>query len=184
MEQKLDLRVIKTQNNIKNTFIQLLHQKDFQHITVQSILDKSLINRSTFYKYYTDKYDLAESIIQDILKEYSFFLDERFSGKEKDDLLQIIKNVYDKSYEEKEILSALWTINTDSIHLYDDMQQLLMDKYKFYMAKPAPANKDLFNYKACIYASVVMTTLKYIFDKDDPNMSQKIIENFNFSALW
>ena len=51
-----DLRVIKTKKHIEDALIDLLYQKDFHAITVQDILDTALINRSTFYKHYADKY--------------------------------------------------------------------------------------------------------------------------------
>ena len=54
-----DLRVIKTKKNIEESFLRLLEKKSFSEITVQNILDEALINRSTFYKHYSDKYDLA-----------------------------------------------------------------------------------------------------------------------------
>jgi AcrR family transcriptional regulator len=57
-----DLRVIKTRKNIETSFIYLLSEKGFNHLTVQDILEKALINRSTFYKHYRDKYDVAEQM--------------------------------------------------------------------------------------------------------------------------
>lgn len=50
-----DLRVVKTINNIENVFLDLLQERDFSAITVQDILDRALINRKTFYRYYKDK---------------------------------------------------------------------------------------------------------------------------------
>ncbi len=177
MEHKLDLRVIKTRNNIKNTFIQLLNEKDFDQITVQNILEKALINRSTFYKHYTDKFNLAKSITEEVLFDYSPFLDERFADKNRDDLSQYIKNVYDRLLEQKDTLCALWKINTRSIHLYEDMQILLKNKYKAYIADHNVSNPELTDYRACIYASLVMTTTKYIFDNNGQDMTQKIVES-------
>ncbi len=177
MDYKLDLRVIKTQNNIKNTFIQLLNEKDFEQITIQNILEKALINRSTFYKYYADKFDLAKTISEEILTDYSLFLDERFAGKNSDDLSQYIKAVYDKLLNQKDMICALWKINTYSIHVYDDMQMLLKNKYKAYIAEHNVSNTELADYHACIYASLVTTTIKYIFDNNGQSMTHKIVES-------
>ena len=55
MNEKIDLRVVKTKRNIKSAMVSLLNEKDFHDITVQDILDRALINRSTFYRYYDDK---------------------------------------------------------------------------------------------------------------------------------
>ena len=177
MENKLDLRVIKTRNNIKNTFIQLLNEKDFEQITVQNILEKALINRSTFYKHYADKFDLAKTISEEIMADYSLFLEERFADKNSNDLSQYITAVYDRLLDQKDIICALWKINTYSIHVYDDMQMLLKNKYKAYIAKHNVSNPELTDYHACIYASLVTTTIKYILDYNEQSMTQKIVES-------
>lgn len=99
-------------------------------------------------------------------------MDERFADKNRDDLSQYIKNVYDRLLEQKDTLCALWKINTRSIHLYDDMQILLKNKYKAYIADHNVSNPELTDYRACIYASLVMTTTKYIFDNSGENLSE------------
>ena len=59
-QKKEDLCVQKTKKNIKEPFLTLLEEKPLDKIHVQEILDTVQINRATFYKYYLDKYDLAE----------------------------------------------------------------------------------------------------------------------------
>ena len=64
-----DLRVINTKKNIEESFLRLLEKKSFSEITVQNILDEALINRSTFYKHYSDKYDLARLLSDRMFQE-------------------------------------------------------------------------------------------------------------------
>lgn len=71
MQQKTDLRVIKTQRAIRETFLNLMYDKGFEAITVQQILDGALINRSTFYAHYKDKYDLRTQIENDLLEGFA-----------------------------------------------------------------------------------------------------------------
>lgn len=58
----VDRRVRKTQSAIKKAFIQLLKQKDLDHITIHDITEAADINRGTFYLHYEDKYDLLEKM--------------------------------------------------------------------------------------------------------------------------
>lgn len=51
-----------TKNLIYYTFIDLLHTKPFDKITVRDIVEACDINRNTFYYYYSDIYDLLEEI--------------------------------------------------------------------------------------------------------------------------
>ncbi|ALP35856.1 hypothetical protein ASL14_06395 [Paenibacillus sp. IHB B 3084] len=48
-----------------------IQQKTFTKITVTDIINEAKINRSTFYKYYKDKYDLRELLVKSTLEELS-----------------------------------------------------------------------------------------------------------------
>ncbi|UWF56921.1 TetR/AcrR family transcriptional regulator [Staphylococcus hyicus] len=55
---KQDLRVLKTQKAFMHAFTELLKTKAFDRITVQDLCDRALVQRSTFYRHYKDKYHL------------------------------------------------------------------------------------------------------------------------------
>lgn len=74
----MDLRVLKTNELIRNTFLELLAQKEFTEISVKEITVKARINRSTFYKHYEDKYLLRDSIIDHMLEEFIAYMDVNF----------------------------------------------------------------------------------------------------------
>lgn len=61
--KKNDLRVIKTKNILFNTLLELMKEKQFEEIKVSDICSHALINRSTFYSHYNDKYELLEEYI-------------------------------------------------------------------------------------------------------------------------
>ena len=68
MNKKTDLRVIKTKNNLYQTLIELMSDMPFEEIKFSDICEKALVNRSTFYSHYSDKYELLSSYI-DTLKD-------------------------------------------------------------------------------------------------------------------
>jgi len=45
----------------------LMHEKNFDDITVQNVLDRAGVGRSTFYVHYRDKEDLFLSDVEDFL---------------------------------------------------------------------------------------------------------------------
>ena len=61
--KKNDLRVIKTKNILYSTLLELMKEKQFEEIKVSDICSHALINRSTFYSHYNDKYELLEEYI-------------------------------------------------------------------------------------------------------------------------
>ena len=70
MNNKDDLRVIKTKNVLFNSLVLLMKDKTFEEIKVSDICKKALINRSTFYSHYNDKYELLVDFINVLKKEF------------------------------------------------------------------------------------------------------------------
>lgn len=69
MSQKIDLRIQKTQRLIRDTFITLLIEEGFENITIRHLCTRAHINRTTFYRHYSDKFDLATQLIQAFMTE-------------------------------------------------------------------------------------------------------------------
>ena len=65
----MDRRIRYTKKIIKETFLNLLEEKELNKITVSEICRISDINRATFYRYYLDVYDLLDKIQQDFIEE-------------------------------------------------------------------------------------------------------------------
>ncbi len=62
----LDLRVVKTRKNLYTALLELMKEKTFEEIKVLDICNHALINRSTFYAHYNDKYELLADLIEDL----------------------------------------------------------------------------------------------------------------------
>ena len=63
---KNDIRVRNTQKALKDNLVILLQQKHLEKITVVELCECAGINRATFYKHYTDMYDLMEHVKEDL----------------------------------------------------------------------------------------------------------------------
>lgn len=91
----------KTRQTFISIFCELYGQKPIEKITVQEIANKSGYNRSTFYQYFTDVYDLLGYVENDVLDYFRSKLNnmEQVDIKPQDILLL---------FEEKEMhLNAL-----------------------------------------------------------------------------
>lgn len=75
METKTDLRIIKTKAAIRKAFLDLLKEKPFNQITINDITKAAMINRSTFYLHYQDKYDLMEKLENEMVSSLEKFAD-------------------------------------------------------------------------------------------------------------
>ena len=66
---RVDRRVQKSQEAIKNAFIELMSEKNFDQITIQDISDRANVGRRTIYDHYMDKFDLLEKLIEEHINE-------------------------------------------------------------------------------------------------------------------
>ena len=60
MERKEDRRVTMTKRMMKDAFIEMLKETDIYHISVRELCQRADVNRTTFYKYYGNQFDLLE----------------------------------------------------------------------------------------------------------------------------
>lgn len=61
-----DARVRYTKMVIRQSFLTLLEELPLNKVTVKAICDGAEINRATFYRYYTDPYDLLDQLEQEL----------------------------------------------------------------------------------------------------------------------
>ena len=69
MKKVEDRRVLRTRNLLFEAFVDLMIEKGYEAITIQDIIDRANIGRSTFYLHFTDKEQLLLSSI-DQLREF------------------------------------------------------------------------------------------------------------------
>ncbi|NOU68734.1 TetR family transcriptional regulator [Paenibacillus sp. LMG 31461] len=93
----------KTRQTFINVFCDLYSQKPIEKISIQEIANQSGYNRSTFYQYFTDIYELLDCVEKGVLKS----INEEMAGREFSthtfqDALQCLENA-----EEISVLKAL-----------------------------------------------------------------------------
>ncbi len=80
LDKKEDQRVRRTRDRLGDALVELLVQKPFDDITVQDVLDRAGVSRSTFYTHYRDKNDLfltdAEEFFEGMATALSRFGDK------------------------------------------------------------------------------------------------------------
>ena len=62
---KVDPRIRRTRQMLQQAMRDLLKEKDFLDINVQDIAEHAGLNRATFYKHFTDKYDLLNTFVRE-----------------------------------------------------------------------------------------------------------------------
>ena len=68
MENKIDLRVLKTHNKITEALGSMMSVMTFDSITVYDLCARAGIRRATFYKHFNDKFDLLRKVVAVIIE--------------------------------------------------------------------------------------------------------------------
>lgn len=116
MKDKTDLRVIKTKKLLMNSLLELMKDKPFEDIKVSDICDGALINRSTFYAHYSDKYELFSSYIEDLRSALKKELDKNVNiSNSKEYYLEMLRLFFNHVDEKRDVYAAVGKQNRNSI---------------------------------------------------------------------
>jgi AcrR family transcriptional regulator len=80
LKEKRDRRVRRTRDRLGDAIMELVVEKPFEAITVQDVLDRSGVSRTTFYAHFRDKNDLFLSDADEFLESMAMAL-SRFGCK-------------------------------------------------------------------------------------------------------
>ena len=69
-----------TRKKLMDSFWQLYCEKGMEHITVGAVTKLAELNRSTFYEYFTDIYDLLEQLEEELFCDIKVQVAERFQN--------------------------------------------------------------------------------------------------------
>ena len=132
MKNKTDLRIIKTRNGLYDALILLLKEKTFEEIKVSDICKKALINRSTFYAHFQDKYELFASLIDDLKQSLNYEL--KNINKDltvKEYYIELIKVFLNHIEGKEEVYRSIMINNKNSIimdMIYDTINEDISKK--------------------------------------------------------
>lgn len=92
-QQKQDRRSQRTRHLVNAALMELLLEKRYEAITVQAILERANIGRSTFYTHYFDKEDVLESLAEQMLADLHHRVEETEVGRELVPSLALFRHV-------------------------------------------------------------------------------------------
>ena len=142
---KQDLRIIKTKNNLFLTLLSLMKNNSIEEIKVSDICNKAMINRSTFYAHYNDKYELLIDCLNNIKSE----LIEKLATNvhilnTKNYYLELIRLLLDTIDENRDLYFGIMVNNQNNIVMdivYDvaekDIKMRLLNDYNDNTTIPA-----------------------------------------------
>lgn len=78
--EKIDRRVAKTRAAICQALNDLMAEKKYASITIQDIIDRANVGRTTFYSHFIDKDELLNSCIETVFESFPKSLFYKYNG--------------------------------------------------------------------------------------------------------
>ena len=152
------LSFLRTDKAIMHAFIELLKEKSFEKITVQDILERTPVTRATFYAHYHDKYEIAERMLEQFLKNRDNIRNE-LNAESSSKMHQIVRK---NASIHHDATLALLKIRTDKV----DLRQTIVDEFeKEYLSEKSDP------VEAKIYAQVRTSFELSCITREIPNLS-------------
>lgn len=175
---KNDLRVKKTKNALYNTLMELMKAKSFEEIKVSDICNAALINRSTFYAHYNDKYELLKDAIDNLKNSLIEELNKNVkTSNTKEYYLEMISILLNHIEEKRSIYQQIMLNNRNSIMvdiLYDVLDHDITSKIKKAKSEKIPGEIIAKFYIGAVF------NVGLIFLKNEKKYSkQEILEYLN-----
>ena len=109
----MDKRILNTKKKLTNTLLLLINEKKIKDITVLELCQKAKINRTTFYKYYKDVYDLIFKIEESLLTD----LEKYINDIKRNYLITYTSKIIETIANHKEIYTRILSENGDHTFL-------------------------------------------------------------------
>ena len=168
--KKENQRVKLTKRIFKNTLIELLKEKAIYNIKVKELCDKAELNRTTFYKYYENIYDVLADIEYDVLKDSEQCISEIENITEtqiKNALYKQLCNIQ----RNKDVYYLL--VNSADSEFYGKLMKTTIDLLKKNIEQ---ANIDLAENYEFIFSYIITGTIdiikKWLYEKESLNANQ------------
>lgn len=187
---KEDKRIRRTKKLLKEAFIDLLKEKEFEKITVTDIIGKADFNRATFYNHYLDKFDLVKEIETELLDQFleairSTYKDENHLHLKKLSPKDLF--IFDYIYDKKDYF-ILWKYHSDIPNFRSKFFTVFVYFFKGdlkikYKSDTTLDEDDLTYFIASGIMGMIMEWINDDFKETPYNMSVKTLEILNLFTI-
>lgn len=132
----------RTDRDITNALLQVMDKKSFEKITVQDILDEAMINRSTFYLHFSDKFAILERLQEKYVGELTKTLDS-FLAEKVWDIGEINRSFCAYLADHRPVMKKLLTVRTESLDMEEQLQILFLRYLRESGSHLAPLEREL-----------------------------------------
>ncbi len=176
--RKIDIRVIRTYEQLTSSLVSLLSSKSFEELSVSEICEHAQVHRATFYKHFDDKYEFLNFCFDNELSKISFDIPENDMTVEsiKENFMYFIKATFEFVCSKKAIFSIMLSKKfsvtlgasfTAAVHNY------CLEKIKIILPGTSDARAELF---ASFYSNAFIGVVTHYAKNSDKYPLEEIYD--------
>lgn len=176
-----DQRVRRTRNRLGNALVALIQEKPIDEVTVQQVLDRAGVGRSTFYLHYRDKDDLFLSELEEGLEMWTTALSRK---QEKSHRVAPVAEFFAHVADARKLYRAL--VDSGRIHAFFELAQGYFARgIARRLKEMGPVNLGQRELDACSHALAgnVLSLLKWWLDRGTKESPHAMDELFH-RVVW
>ena len=185
----LDRRVQKTRQLLQDALVGLISEKGFEAITIQEILDRANVGRSTFYTHFENKYELLHSYFEEFHHLFEQHNSHRSGGKKHSQNLSetdFSLDLFRLTARNHRLFKAL--LGKEGIAMFNHPIDDYIFTYIDEALKKLAPNQKLTSLQLEMLthyiASAFIGTLKWWVDKDMPYTAEEADKYFKQFAMY
>jgi AcrR family transcriptional regulator len=169
----IDRRTRRTRQAIRDALVELMLEQTYNAITVQEIIDRADVGRSTFYSHYADKDDLLTSLFEQFGRQLELTSTRHYQ------VLPIME-VFEHVAENQRIFKALiWGSGADFVFrsMHEHLDVHLEQKIQGKLGGGEPTMKV--KMAAHYITGVLMSLIKWWLDEKQPFTASEMDATFH-----
>ena len=175
----MDHRAERMKSLIVQTFFDCLEKEDFSQVTVGQIAEQAMINRSTFYRYFSDKYELRDEIVDEIVRDFAEHMEVDFLHMDIQDEVHTrsLQDGLSRLCTQKQRLEILWNQNLLGRNVFDEMMNAGARKVEAEILNHptiSPEKKQLADWYAKLLVNNFLVTVRWWFSHSDTFSASQI----------
>lgn len=174
-------QAFRTKSFLKNAFIEMVHKKGFSSVTVTDVVDYAQYNRTTFYLYYKNIYELVEELLEEKFEDIQHYSMSKYESKSHVDVKTLTTNSFDLLYyiyDHRNYFTLLLIEDTlPYMHqqLPEAIFSLLTSKFEILYGIPSVDDYSQKRYMAYGTAGLITDWIAQDFDATPGEMTQRLI---------
>ncbi len=178
----VDIRVVKSKENIVKSLFILLDIEKYQHITVEQICQYARCSRSTFYSHYDSKEGVLKEIIDDYMSQFNDYAKKRFN--ENTDFKNLLVTLINELIlPEKKAIKRILQIELDGLGLSNRFENFCKEVFITHYSDIPSRNIIGELYGACA-VKVLKAIIEERLEKMDIRVINEMQKNLFSSSIF